>query len=345
MGMRIAAPQPALLAILIAGGLWGCFAAGLSGCLATRDLDDLQSSEGTTGGTSNTGGAGARSTGGSSATGGSSTGGSSTGGSSTGGSSTGASSTGGGAASVAAADWTSFMTAVYDFELPEPDLGHDSSGHGLDLTRSGDLDQGAVDAPQGLATLISTEDGVLEDVHPELDFPAGPSLTWGGWVNIDAFPSSANLVKTFDALDGYLAWIDDGWLKCTVAGNGNSEQAASPGALVPVATWVHVLCRYDVAEGEVSAFINGSVTKTKSGVELDASDREFRVGSGFEGQLDEVFVAKQRLSDLAVRRIYACNLDGARCTCDPDDPAKYTDCGRRHPDCGATLPPCNQPSP
>jgi len=308
-----------VLTVLVAGGLASCF--------ATRDLEDLPSGDGGAGNSPSVGGAGSQNTG-AMATG-----------------ATGGSTTGGGSTGTAAADWTSFMTAVYQFELPDPDLGHDSSGNGLDLTRSGELGQGTVDAPQGASTLISTIDGVLSDEHPELDFPAGPSLTWGGWVYIDSFPSNAILVKTFDAEDGYLAYVDDGVLKCTMASNGDSRQATSIAALVPVATWVHVSCRYDVDKGEASAFINGTVTNTKSGVSLDASDRPFRVGSDFDGQLDEVFVAKELLSDLVVRRIYACNLDGARCTCDPNDPAKYTDCGRRHPDCGATLPPCNLASP
>jgi len=215
--------------------------------------------------------------------------------------------------------------------------------YGTDLTVVGGFSQGNVGAKQGAATLVVTDGGGLSGSQSDFDTQAGTSITYGGWVTIQAYNADTNLINRRDLSAGYLAWVENGRPKCT--GNGQSGQTTGPVGAVPLNTWVHFLCRYDAAAVTVAVILNGSAVSTSDAVPIAPSGLPFRIGKGFEGALDEIFFTKALLSDTAVRRIYACGIDGAMCECDPDEPAKYTDCGRRHPDCDATLPPCDQATP
>ena len=53
---------------------------------------------------------------------------------------------------------------------------------------------------------------------------------------------------------------------------------------------------------------------------------------------------RQALPDAAIQRIWACGIDGSRCSCRRDDPSTYASCGRAEPAC-ASLPPCDQAQP
>ena len=57
--------------------------------------------------------------------------------------------------------------------------------------------------------------------------------------------------------------------------------------------------------------------------------------------MDELFFTDRALTNAQIMRIYACGVDGARCTCQAGNPAAYASCGLLQSTCGA-LPPCNQ---
>jgi len=300
---------------------------GVPSCLVTTDLDGLDAGSGGAGGEpSGGGGVGAG-----------------TGGGANGGNAAGGAGATGGTTAVAPLDWASSMTAVYLFEVT--DLGRDSSGNGLDLVPSfGTASQSADDPPQGDFALRILLDGKLEGVHDELDPSDNPSLTFGGWVRLDQFDISAELIDNGDVNVGYFARLvpAQSSLECG-AGAGAVKSSADS---VVAGAWTHAVCRFDSAASTVEAIIDGTVTGiSPTSALMQAGPGEFSLGKNMDGELDEVFITKQALSDAAVRRIYACGLDGAKCACDQNDPTKYENCGRRHPDCEGPLPPCDQSSP
>jgi len=306
---------------------------GVSSCLVTTDLDGLDAGSGGAGGEP-PGGGGT----------GAGTGGSTTGGKAAGGA--GASGGSGGSGLAVPVDWSSSPTALYLFEVA--DLGRESSGNGLDLVQSGTANQSSDEPPQGDFAMHLFTDGVLAGSYAELDPSDNPSLTFGGWVRIEEFSIDSDVVDNRKNASGYLARVRsfEEALECSIGGDGMSDSATSPDGSIVKGDWVHGLCRYDAAMGTVDVIINGTVAATKVVPPLGAAGLgSFSVGGDMDGELDEVFIAKRALSDMTVRRIYACGLDGAKCQCDPDEPAKYANCGRRHPDCEGALPPCDQSSP
>lgn len=312
---------------VLVGALFLCVPA--ASCLLTTDLDGLDS--GSEGGAGSGGDAGGE-------VGGDGSGGENAGGGAAGGGAA------GGAPGEPAPDWSGAMTALYTFEA-ENDLGRDSSGNARDLVASGTLNQETVDAPQGQGTVRFFTDAALSGTYAALN-PAGVSITYGGWVNIDEFTIDADVVDNRNSGSGYLARVADfeEALECSI-GNGTSADAVSPDGSIPKGSWVHAVCRFDSTSSNVEAIINGNVTAIEQVPPLAGSTQSFMVGGELQGQLDEIFVTTVALSDQAVRRIYACGLSGKRCRCESSDPASYEHCGRRHPDCDSALPPCHQLAP
>jgi hypothetical protein len=240
-----------------------------------------------------------------------------------------------------AVDWTSALTAVYRFEQAPPHLGVDSSGHGYDLVGSGDFppvqahdhEEGNTSAElrTGTSYFASTDQNPLPPVKQ-----AG--LTVGGWFLIPDDPMGWGFLISRKRPED-------------PTGNGDLVlQNPSPGSLVciadlpvhagmvradaaPTSSWFHLVCRFDQDTGAI--FVDGSqLPATNTLGDGPPAERPSPMTFGcnndncYVGKLDELFYQDGPLSELQIRRIWACGVDGTLCVCRRDDPTNYAECGR-----------------
>ncbi|MBW2524490.1 MAG: hypothetical protein JRI23_09955, partial [Deltaproteobacteria bacterium] len=308
---------------------WG-FALSI-GCASIAGLDELEPAATTSVGGSATGG-----TGGSGGTGTAS------------GGTAGAGAVGGGG-TVFAADWTDFLMAVYLFE--GGDVGEDSAGADHDLVGPvGDPEQQEPpDAPQGthVAYFDSSAPNPLESESGDFGPAQTDSFTWGGWFKVQT-DEAMIAVSRLNGSSGYALRRLSGGAWCQVELDTGSQRAE--GGVWTDGIWTHVVCRQDTAGNEISAHVDGARAAEVSvtGLPTSGGGAYFKVGEDgagtYGGRMDEVFFVMQALPDNAIRRIWACEIDGSRCTCVGSSPGEYSNCGRPDPDC-ANLPPCNQTNP
>jgi hypothetical protein len=245
--------------------------------------------------------------------------------------------------------WSDAFLGVYGFE-DETDLGKDSTAGGHHLQPGGSPRFRAADAPQGMATLdLQTEgDGLLSnDSAFSLEL-----LTFGGWFRVTAAGNRAAIGKYSPSTNaGYMLARGDAnaTARCHLEGDSTNNVANS----WPLDQWRHQVCVLGMGEGR--QLTDGTFQGGDSGMQPIVDPGEpFRISleapadtgapTWLVGEVDEVFVHAGRLGDAAIRRIWACGIDGCRCSCNPDDPAQFVSCGRAAPDC-AGLPPCHIGSP
>ncbi len=248
------------------------------------------------------------------------------------------------AGGVPAPDWTAAMFAVYRFDLAGANLGRDSGPSALDLFTVG-TPSSATDAMQGAGSVSL---GLGRFTHPGSTFQttgADRSVTFGGWFKADA---DGEIVGHWDGDDGYRLERFGGALRCAVGDNGFYFALTSP-ASFPTGAWVHAVCQFDDTANQIETFIGGVATQIEPDVFVmsAAGDSDFRIGSEsvpYTGLADEVFVIKGRPEAGAIRRIWACGIDGELCRCQIYDPKSYESCGRADPVCTA-LPDCDQAAP
>jgi len=122
----------------------------------------------------------------------------------------------------------------------------------------------------------------------------------------------------------------------------------APGTVMGGA-WAHIACTFNVQESRVTAFVDGSAHDGEAyQTAIIAAPGDLRVSSSgypLTGDLDELVIHRGLLPESSIARIYACNVDGSLCRCDPSDPEMYLDCGRFDDGCPAIMPPCDQPAP
>jgi hypothetical protein len=295
-----------------------------AGCTVLTPLDDLQSEPAAASGI---GGSDPSGTGGAGSTSSNSTVGSA------------------GGSELHAADWTEAMSAVYRFDGAV--LGADSTSADRDLSSTGSPSP-STEAAQGAAAVhLNPGDGFssLDNV-----FDSSLSFTVGAWIRLDGAPSDGESIVHrrgfgFTAYFGFsLAWKATSALSCMVGTSGSVEPANAPDGSWPLSTWMHMVCRFDDATKALNGLANGVVVaEYPSAVFITAGPgMAFQIGSvegSLDGTVDEVFFARAALADRSIRRIWACGVDGARCTCVAGSTGDYAQCGRADPDCAA-LPPC-----
>ncbi len=104
---------------------------------------------------------------------------------------------------------------------------------------------------------------------------------------------------------------------------------------VPAGQWGHGVCVLDLAatgdEGKV--YSNGMLandqrwTPPASPPHVGFNISDHASDGGFDGELDECFVAAGALTAAEVCRICSCGVDGSLCACDPADPRRYAAAG------------------
>ena len=279
------------------------------------------------------------------------------------------------AARTPAANWTSQLDAVWLFEGADAALGNEANGRSpyyltgdkyqfgtkppvLDTT-SKVQGQGSLRISNGDPQAFMTTSGLPAEVGTAISFTAG------GWVRPQWIASTVEQYIIGDVGQGTFAGgfqlrVDEvgtffqGRLRalCRV---GDAETsyidvvtAAEVGPDPRVPEWVHLVCRYDNAAGTVTIFVAGTSKAAQSDPTAQLANARGPLMLGcnegsdcdFVGNLDELFFADQALTDAQVLRLYACGIDGARCSCQGGNAAAYASCGLLS-SCAA-LPPCNQ---
>ncbi|MEJ7731227.1 MAG: LamG-like jellyroll fold domain-containing protein [Polyangiaceae bacterium] len=263
---------------------------------------------------------------------------------------------GGGPPLVHASDWTSGFTAVYRFEKAPPQLGWDSSpaqNHLMEINGP----QLGVEHMEGNAGFLAgppDERGTgpsLISEAPAFFTAPGTDLTVGVWVRAEPGPFAdfaMDIVAKAGTAGFAMSRNANGTLGChSSPGDFGWSSVSTAAPAVPFGSWVHIACRYDSQEALRSAFVDGAMLAVDDFAGFTVGNYPFGAPSnepmyGLTGSLDEAFLVHAALADASIRRIRACGIDGSLCTCAPDAPPDYLDCGRSEPDCVA-LPPCNGP--
>ncbi|MEM9695683.1 MAG: LamG-like jellyroll fold domain-containing protein [Myxococcota bacterium] len=190
----------------------------------------------------------------------------------------------------------------------------------------------------------------LQSAHPLFDLGPGDSFTILAWTRIESAPTddTVELITRYESDGGFSMDFIEGTLSCWVGDGVEFQRARSPMASYPTGAWVHVGCRFDNENDLVNAFIDGGQRAMRTVDDLaiapSAALRLNSTGFAMEGSMDDLVFHRGVLENEAIRRIYACAVDGSGCVCDPDEPTAYLDCGNIEPACD-TLPPCNAPPP
>lgn len=251
----------------------------------------------------------------------------------------------GGQGGLRAASWTEAVDAHYPFDDPN-DLG---AGRGPSLVPIG--------APQdtsgvvGAGAVAFVPEDRFESPDSSFNLELGDSVTVLAWTRVVSAPNGdiVEIVNKYTSgnSSGFSFDYNDDKLVCWIGNGTDFTRLDSPPGTFPKDTWVHWGCRFDNQNNAITAFIDGAVVGTLGRDEIAPATTSFKLVSAsypLEGAVDDMVFHRGVLSDEAVRRIYACGVDGDGCECDPEDPTAYLDCGNLDPDCDA-LPACNATAP
>lgn len=256
---------------------------------------------------------------------------------------------GGSIEGVPALDWNESFEALYRFETST--FGEDASENGNFLELEGQPE--AVPGIQGMgaARFPNSTVGFYAD---HAVFEVTNEITFGGWFRAETTAGNTTLMGRYDiaTTEGYrLRRLADGAVECRVAAGDDVISTSVAGVWPDDDMWHHVICRFTLAgsPARLTVFFDGvSVADVASvTVVLDASPTpRFEVGyssqgTGFFGDVDDLFVHSAPLSDPEIRRIFACGSDGSACRCDALAIASYTFRGRLEIEPSVELPPCN----
>jgi hypothetical protein len=267
----------------------------------------------------------------------------------TGGSSAGGSGAAGEAVGIPAADWTESIAVVLRFDderdlarteppgipigSPHPEVAFSGS---IKMQGSGAL---SVPAALGADQAAFASDDPFWAQPLDITFGAWLYKTTTGVVSWSVIGRSDNLSAGY----GLRQALGD-LQQCEIGGESTHVVAESPTAW-PAQTWIHAVCRFKRFDG-TRAFRDGEQVDYDNAAQsgMDISGTPFSIAAHpFVGLLDEVFVDTEPLDAGAIRRIWACGIDGARCRCSMGDPREYMNCGLAA-DC-TTLVDCNTPEP
>lgn len=255
-----------------------------------------------------------------------------------------------------APSWVPFVDGAYGFEGET--LGHDDSEHGNDLAPRG-APTASSEAQQG-TTALATDAGPPSNglvSNPAALAASATGVTYGGFMQVSVEsvenPPYNMLMGKFGLAikKGYLMEIfaDQNPLEqvsCAVGRTADWDNATSTSILGP-SEWFHAVCRLHAASGVLHLLKNGVAERSIGSAVYHEPNSPFEINAesfGAGARFDDVFVVAAPLSDEAIRRIWACNLDGSRCLCNDTTPSLFDDCGRAEPTCDG-LPACDTAEP
>ncbi|MEM1034268.1 MAG: LamG-like jellyroll fold domain-containing protein [Myxococcota bacterium] len=253
-------------------------------------------------------------------------------------------------------DWSGAMLGAYDFEGDS--LGTDTSGNGRNLMErdAPTVDDDARTGQRAMAAGLTPMPAGLDAVTERALEIGNAGLTFGGWVRPDELPPTGGLRLFMSkaapgAQQGYIMeWISEaslGYPNCALGWETTWQNANATGRF-SLGTWIHVVCRFFRDPNTVTTFVDGANDRVNDDDNpiVPASDEFFRINDpqrSIGAAYDDVFVTDLVLTEAAIRRIWACGVDGSNCRCDPADRRDYTDCAAAV-DC-ASLPPCDLETP
>jgi len=266
-------------------------------------------------------------------------------------------------------DWGGAFAAVWDLDEQSDGsapvtraaiAGTCSSGGDCDLTDDNTTPSDAVNKQQGARAASFTRSNAesLSCTSPacsEIRPAAGASVTTGCWARHNAGTYGAITVAYGSGTGGW--YLDshfgdpnhDSVAFGVGADSGSTLEVATANLTMPNDTWRHVVGRFDDTAGQSDIFLNGESATTGAATGFGTQPSTFSLSSssagfGWDGQLDECFVATFALTDQEICRICSCGIDGTRCACFA---STYVSTGRNTTECGnCTLPAaCDAPPP
>src|SRR5262252_1757455 len=204
-------------------------------------------------------------------------------------------------------------------------------------------------------------------------FQTGPNNSWttGGWFRITASNAEQWLIHdegpTNFEQGGFYFYLSQAagtlsartaYAYCRVGtqeSTGNFKEVATDniygvGKLgfdkVASNGWIHLVCRYDAKANDLAIFAGGDwqASESNSSADVTSGPGPFMLGCNerdycsFLGNMDEVFFTQSALSDADVKRIWACGIDGSRCSCNGPD---WANCGYEQASGCDILPHCD----
>ena len=206
------------------------------------------------------------------------------------------------------------------------------------------------DAPEGTGAIHFTPNQFAnlteQDDIDSFNLMAG-ALVVGGWVREADEPMQTTFFREYqNSVGGWSLSMREGRIRCVTTGPAGDE-AAEIAPTERRGEWNHYACAFVFDDGQalVSTYVNGQLIATASQVALPAPGFVFTLGTRnaedfpFEGEFDEIFIAKTELPEAAIAKLHACGADGRLCRCSPSNPTQYISTGRATD--ADRLGPCN----
>lgn len=252
--------------------------------------------------------------------------------------------------SLAPDESTTFIAVWYMEEASGNRASSGSCTTDCAMIEHGTITQDTTNKQQGTASASDTEStaNYLDCANATCDeIMLSDSFTVGGWLR----PSSSGggsgyLLRAGNGTTGYQAGIDENndALDCVVQ---TTTQSSANSTLTDDA-WNHVACRWDNATDEIQPFIDGAAsgspgTQTTMTAWTSTAIAFGSTSNPLYGNIDEMFVIGQALSDAEICYICSCGIDNEQaCACSG---TSFASTGRRVSSCGSCTMPadCTDP--
>ncbi len=252
------------------------------------------------------------------------------------------SSAGGGG--VAPADWRTGIEMVWQFEGESSGgtaVNTGSAGTNCDMTdtsTTGTVTRSASGAPEavGWASFASGSKQSLTNTNVTCDntWKQDADFTWGARINpLQATEDMRVIDMNFGTAAGFALVLENTvpaeW-RCITESSLGTFSAESTTAPVG-GTTQSVTCRYNATTDLLEILVNGIDEADQTSATLDAATADLIIGiensnQDFEGEIDEIFLTNDVLTDAATCRKDSCLLSGNDCRCDSGTPTNYLAC-------------------
>lgn len=176
----------------------------------------------------------------------------------------------------------------------------DASGNNLHAENAGIRVEGSL-AAGGLR--LNGRMAVTVPAAPVLDLPSGGTFTLSVWASPETHAADAVLVQRRGASDYWQLGLNAGTAFVEFS-RGGAVQRIDGGDIIPVNTWRHIALR--TGNGTVDLLVDGVVVGSVAGdiAGIDGTlqiGRTADAGEGFAGQLDQLVLTRDQVTDAALR--------------------------------------------